>query len=57
MDPNDDTNTEVQQLNLLNASQAQHMVELQAQGVIHACLAQQMAIQNMQTSGTPPPTT
>lgn len=49
MDSNDGTNTEVQQLNLLNASQAQHMVELQAQGVIHACLAQQMAIQNMQT--------
>lgn len=49
MDDDDDSNTEVQQLNLLNASQAQHMVELQAQGVIHACLAQQMAIQNMQT--------
>jgi hypothetical protein len=42
------TNTEVQQLNLLNASQAQHLQELQAQGVIHACLAQQMAIQNLQ---------
>ncbi len=42
------TNTEVQQLNLLNASQSQHLQELQAQGVIHACLAQQMAIQNMQ---------
>lgn len=49
LDTTDATNTEVQQLNLLNASQAQHMVELQAQGVIHACLAQQMAIQNMQT--------
>lgn len=49
MDSDDDSNTEVQQLNLLNASQAQHLVELQAQGVIHACLAQQMAIQNMQT--------
>ena len=48
LDSNDDTNTEVQQLNLLNASQAQHMQELQAQGVIHACLAQQVAIQNMQ---------
>ena len=44
----DDTNTEVQQLNLLNAAQAQHLVELKAQGVMHACLAQQMAIQNMQ---------
>ena len=48
LDDDDDANTEVQQLNLLNASQAQHLQELQAQGVIHACLAQQMAIQNMQ---------
>ena len=48
LDSDDATNTEVQQLNLLNASQAQHLQELQAQGVIHACLAQQMAIQNMQ---------
>ena len=48
LDDSDSTNTEVQQLNLLNASQAQHLAELQAQGVIHACLAQQMAIQNMQ---------
>lgn len=48
LDDDDGTNTEVQQLNLLNASQSQHLVELQAQGVIHACLAQQMAIQNMQ---------
>jgi hypothetical protein len=48
LDGDDDTNTEVQQLNLLNAAQAQHLVELKAQGVIHACLAQQMAIQNMQ---------
>jgi hypothetical protein len=48
LDGNDGTNTEVQQLNLLNASQAQHLQELQAQGVIHACLAQQMAINNMQ---------
>ena len=48
LDGTDDTNTEVQQLNLLNAAQAQHLQELQAQGVIHVCLAQQMAIQNMQ---------
>ena len=48
MDGTDATNTEVQQLNLLNASQAQHLTELHAQGVIHACLAQQMAISNMQ---------
>ncbi|ADW71393.1 hypothetical protein [Granulicella tundricola] len=48
LDEGDDTNAEVQQLNLLNAAQAQHLVELKAQGVLHACLAQQMAIQNMQ---------
>ena len=48
LDSSDGTNTEIEQLNLLNASQAQHLAELQAQGVIHACLAQQMAIQNMQ---------
>ncbi len=48
LDGNDATNSEVEQLNLLNASQAQHMVEMQAQGVLHACLASQMAISNMQ---------
>lgn len=48
LDGDDDTNTEVQQLNLLNAAQAQHLAELKAQGAIHACLAQQMAVQNMQ---------
>jgi len=48
LDNSDSTNTEVQQLNLLNASQAQHMTELQAQGVLHACLASQMAVANMQ---------
>lgn len=48
LDDGNATNAEVQQLNLLNAAQAQHLVELKAQGVIHACLAQQMAIQNMQ---------
>lgn len=39
LDESDDTNSEVQQLNLLNASQSQHMVELQAQGVVHSCIA------------------
>jgi hypothetical protein len=48
LDGNDATNSEVEQLNLLNASQAQHMVEMQSQGVLHACLASQMAISNMQ---------
>jgi len=48
LNDSDSTNSEVQQLNLLNASQAQHMTELQAQGVLHACLASQMAVANMQ---------
>ncbi len=48
LNDDDGDNTEVQQLNLLNASESQHLQELQAQGTIHACLAQQMAIQNMQ---------
>lgn len=47
-DETSSTNSEVEQLNMLNAAQSQHLVELKAQGVIHACLAQQMAIQNMQ---------
>jgi hypothetical protein len=42
------TNSEVQQLNLLNAAQAQQLNEQQSQGALHACLAQQMTIQNMQ---------
>lgn len=48
LDGSNSTNSEVEQLNLLNASEAQHMVELQSQGVLHACLATQMAIANMQ---------
>ena len=47
-DESDDSNSEVEQLNLLNAAQAQQLNEQQAQGVVHACLAQQMVIQNMQ---------
>ena len=42
------TNSEVEQLNLLNAAQAQQLNEQQTQGVLHACLAEQMTIQNMQ---------
>jgi hypothetical protein len=42
------TNSEVEQLNLLNAAEAQKMNEMQAQGALHACLAEQTAIQNMQ---------
>lgn len=41
------TNTEIEQLNLLNASDAQQMHELQSQGALHACLAEQMTISNM----------
>jgi hypothetical protein len=42
------TNSEVQQLNLLNAAEAQKMTEMQAQGTIHTCIASQMAVANMQ---------
>ncbi|MGI4755274.1 MAG: hypothetical protein ACRYGF_00310 [Janthinobacterium lividum] len=48
MDGDDTTNSEVQQLNLLNASQAQHLVEQKQQGMLQACQAQQAAIANMQ---------
>lgn len=48
MDDGDDTNSEVQQLNLVNAAQAQQLVEMKQQGMLHACLAQQMAVSNMQ---------
>jgi len=42
------TNSEVQQLNLLNVAEAQKMTEMQAQGTMQACLAAQMAVANMQ---------
>jgi len=42
------TNSEVQQLNLLNAAEAQKMTEMQSQGTMQACLASQMAVANMQ---------
>ena len=48
MDGSGDTNTEVEQLNLVNAAQAQQLVELKQQGMLHACLAQQMAMASMQ---------
>ncbi len=47
-DDSDDTNSEVEQLNLLNASLAQHLNEAQAQGALHSCIASQMAVANMQ---------
>jgi hypothetical protein len=42
------TNSEVEQLNLLNAAAAQKMSEMQSQGVLQACLAAEMAVGNMQ---------
>ena len=47
-DTADTTNSQVEQLNLLNAAQAQSINEMQAQGALHACLASQMTIANMQ---------
>ena len=48
LDGTSTTNSEVQQLNLVNAAQAQQLNEQQAQGALHACIAQQMTVQNMQ---------
>ena len=48
LDGTNTTNSEVQQLNLVNASQAQQLNEQQSQGALHACIAQQMTVQNMQ---------
>jgi hypothetical protein len=42
------TNSEVEQLNLLNAAEAQKMSEMQSQGVLQTCLASQMTVANMQ---------
>jgi hypothetical protein len=42
------TNSEVQQLNLLNAAEAQKMSEMQNQGAMQACLASQMAVTNIE---------
>ncbi len=42
------TNSEVEQLNLLNAAAGQKMSEMQSQGVLQACLASEMAVSNMQ---------
>ena len=48
LDGSTTTNSEVEQLNLLNAAQAQKMSEMQSQGVLQACLASEMAVGNMQ---------
>jgi len=42
------TNSEVEQLNLLNAADAQKLSEMASQGVLQACLASEMAVGNMQ---------
>ncbi|WP_353071221.1 hypothetical protein [Tunturiibacter gelidiferens] len=42
------TNSEVQQLNLLNAAQAQQLSEMQSQAAMQVCLASQMTVANMQ---------
>ena len=47
-DGGNSTNSEVQQLNLLNASEAQMLSEMQSQGTLHACLASQMTVANME---------
>jgi type IV secretion system protein TrbJ len=47
-DSSDGTNSEVQQLNLLNAAEAQKLSEMQAQGTLDACAAEQMTIANME---------
>lgn len=47
-DGSDATNSEVQQLNLLNAAEAQKLSEMQTQGVLHVCLAGQMTVANME---------
>ena len=48
LDGGSSTNSEVQQLNLLNAAEAQKMSEMRSQGVLQACVASQMAVANMQ---------
>lgn len=42
------TNSEVEQLNLLNAAQAQQLTEMQSQAAMQVCLASQMTVANMQ---------
>ena len=48
-DTSDGTNSEVEQLNLLNVSDSQRAEEAHAQGQLHACMAAQAAVSNMQT--------
>ncbi len=46
-DTSDLTNSEVEQLNLLSMSDSQRMEEAHAQGQLHACMASQAAVENM----------
>jgi type IV secretion system protein TrbJ len=48
-DGGDSTNSEVQQLNLLNAAEAQKLSEMQSQGTLQACLASQMTVADMES--------
>lgn len=48
LDTSDATNSEVEQLNLLNAAEAQKMTEMQSQGALQNCVASQMLVANMQ---------
>ena len=48
LDGSDATNSEVEQLNLLNAAEVQKMSEMQSQGTLQTCLASQMTVANMQ---------
>ena len=48
LDTTSATNSEVQQLNLLNAAEAQKLSEMQSQGTMQTCLASQMTVANMQ---------
>lgn len=48
LDSTDATNSEVQQLNLLNAAETQKLAEMQNQGALQSCLASQMAVSNME---------
>ena len=46
-DATDKTNSEVEQLNLLTMSDSQRLEEAHAQGQLHACMASQAAVANM----------
>ena len=47
-DTSDLTNSEVEQLNLLSMSDSQRLEEAHAQGQLHACMASQAAVANME---------